>query len=388
VAAHAMAPRGSTTGEFEAAVIEDAQAGHRLAAVRPAIEIVHTLLRPALRGHDAGDQGAVDGVLCALDGTPTKKVVGGNVCVATSMAVAKAAAAARRLPLCRHLGAPDRPRLPTPMFNVIDGSKDADCGVTGVEFLLIPDARLSIGDALEMGVAVRAGARELAARRGWRGGDSPQGALALSLDCCEEGLELLSRAAEGSGYAPGTDFSLGLDLASSDYRDGSRYRFRWYRRPGAARAAPADGFPVDVLLETYADWVGRYPLSFVEDGFGETDEEAWRRLTARLGPRVRVAGDDLFASSAARIAGGARGGLATAALVKPNQVGTVSEALEAMRVARAAGMTVVVSQRSGENDDAVITHLAVAGEAAYLKAGGMSRMDRVMNFNELLRLAA
>jgi enolase len=376
--AWASAPRGSTTGDYEAALLEDASRSPGLACVEPALRVLAEEVRPALVGQSVEDQTAIDLILVELDGTTRKERLGGNVCVAVSMAAAAAGAGARGLPLHEHLSGGAGGRLPTPMFNILDGSRARGSGVGGIEFLLIPPRDTALDIALEMGSRVRSAARQRLAARGLTGGDSAQGALEALLATCEEGFDIVCEAAESCGYQPGENFWLGADLAAADYWAGSKYAFPWCKE--GEQEWPG-------LLPRYERWLRGYPMLYLEDAFSEHDPAPWIRLTASAGASRLIVGDDLFASSAARIRTGAEQHWANGTLVKPNQVGTVTEALEAMRIAADAQFCVVVSQRSGENETAFITHLAVAGAADYLKAGGMSRMDRIMKYNELLRMA-
>lgn len=369
-----LAPRGSTTGDFEAHVLEDAGRYPGLSAVEPALESVARWVRPALVGLDVTDQRAIDATLRGLDEDATLRTVGGNVTVAASMAAAWAGAACTGQPLYRHLGGRDPDTLPVPMFNIADGAVGSSTEYT--EFLLLPLVT-DPGQALDQGVRVRqALARRLRAQ-GHRCADSTQGGWSLDLGSCEATMEALVLAAGDCGMRPGEDFALGLDLSGAEFSRPGGYAFPWLPAPAG----------LVELIDRYAGWVDRFPLIFVEDPFAPEDAEAWRALVTRLGGRAAVVGDDLFASSADRIRAGVDAGLADGALVKPNQVGTVSEALDALAAGRAHRIQTVVSQRSGENGGALITHLAVAGQAAWLKAGGMSRMDRVAKYNELLRVA-
>jgi enolase len=370
----AIAPRGSSTGEYEATFLEEADAYPALAATRPALDSLERTVAPALVALGPTSQAEVDAALNALDGTPDKSRLGGNVCVAASMAFAKAAGGSS---VFRHLR-PDTPyALPTPMFNVVDGSRAEGSGVPHTEFLVVPADPHSQAAAVELAVRVRDAIRDERRRMGEPAGDSPQGALLLDLGSCEEGLELLLDAAASCGLVPGRDLGLGLDLAAADFFADGAYRFPWLA--GAAVDA-------DELAARYLRWVDDYSLVYLEDGFAPSDLPAWRNLCASAPSGTLVAGDDLFASSAERIAAAAQGGHANAAVVKPNQIGTVTEALEALERAADCGFKTVVSQRTGETDDAFLTHLAVAGRADFLKAGGPARIDRIAKFNELLRL--
>jgi len=374
----ALAPRGSTTGEHEAIVLEESAKLPALAAAAVAVDVIRVRVQPALTGIDGTDQGAVDAALLAIDPSPRKEALGGNVSIAVSMAAAKAGAASARLPLHRHLSGGEGENVPGPMFNIIDGATTPESAVTGIEFLLIPSRDLPPGTAMEMGVRVYGEARRALRGRRIAVGDSAQGAVEAELRDCEEGFDVVLAAADRSGFRAGVDFTLGVDLAAADYCDHGRYTFPW--------CTPQEQ-QWDRLLERYERWQRAYPLTYLEDAFGESDIPAWVELTRRAAATTEIIGDDLFASSPVRIAAGIEGRWAHGVLIKPNQIGTVTETLRSMRIAAQAGFATMVSQRSGENDDAFITHLAIAGGARLLKAGGMSRMDRIIKYNELLRLA-
>ncbi|MEL7059259.1 MAG: hypothetical protein AAGN46_04435 [Acidobacteriota bacterium] len=372
-----MAPRGSTTGRYEVIVLEDAAAAPGLAAVAPALAAFNTHVRPAVRGHDGTDQARLDALLDACDETERRSRVGGNVTVATSMALAFAGAASRGLPLHAHL-APEtaEPReLPGPLFNLLDGFPDPACNLCGAEFLVLFDRGAPLERALELGVRLRRIVGGLLRDAGHTPGSSAQGAWTVDLSEPEACFELLARALETCGVTLGEDVYLGIDLAGSDYADGG---FPWATLEQRQSSA--------ALGSRFRQWIDRYALTYLEDPFGEDEPDAWAEITAAVGSDALVVGDDLFASRPERVRRGGQRGLANAALIKPNQVGTVSATLRAMREAREAQMEVGVSQRSGENGDAFITGLAIAGGAGFLKAGGMSRMDRIEKYNELLRV--
>lgn len=375
--ARAFAQRGSSTGQFEARHLENGAAQPDLAAVNPALASVSELVRPALLGADVSDMRAVDDRLAGLDPTPTLERVGGNVVVATSMAAAELGALVTGRPVFRHL-APDQasPRLPQPAFNIIDGATSPGSKVAHHEFLLFPVAGTATAEAVAMAVRVRQAVRSALHARGADAGDSPQGALAVDLPDVPTGLGLVVDAAVECGYQPERDFFVGLDMAAADVFDGERYRFGW----------ASHGLVVDGLLEAYVDWFGRFPLRYVEDAFGEQRGADFAELRRRAPSGAIVAGDDLFASNPSRVIEGLAGSWADAVVLKPNQVGTTSALLAAAGQAADGGMEVLLSQRSGENDSALIVHLGVAAGAAYIKTGGPSRMDRVTKLNELLRL--
>lgn len=379
LAAAEAAPRGSTTGMFEAHVLEDEDQLPDLAAVAPALARVREEVGPALIGADVTDQRGIDAALHRLDGGEFFRRIGGNVSVAVSMAAARVGALATGRPLHRHLAevagcAADR--LPAPMFNIADGAVGSMTVYT--EFLLMPTTADPV-EALEQGARARIALVERLRANGVRCAESTQGGWSLDLGDCVRTLTEITAAVERTGLEPGRDFTLGLDLSGAEFFDeaAGRYTFPWLAAPVAA----------DELVDLYRTWTKALPLTFLEDAFAPQDEPAWRLLRDALGGSADVVGDDLFASSAARIVRGAKEGLADGALVKPNQTGTVTDALDALEAARVHGLRAVVSQRSGENAGTVITHLAVAGAADWLKAGGLGRMDRVAKYNELMRIA-
>src|SRR6266568_2907975 len=278
----AIAPRGSTVGQYEGVILEDMAAVPALSCVDTAVNMVRHEVRPVLMGLDATEQAAVDAALLALDCTPRKERVGANVCIAVSMAAAKAGARSRELPLYAHLQGGGRASLPAPMFNVFDGAADTHCAVAGIEFLLLPTTQLDTRAALEMAVRVRRAARTALSRTRRYVGDSSQGALVVDLPNCEEGLVLMQEAAIACGYEPRHHFHLGLDLAAADYVERGQYVFPW------ASDAEADW---RLLLQRYLGWQQRYPLRYIEDAYAETDDEPWRALCAASHPSVLIVGD-------------------------------------------------------------------------------------------------
>ncbi|MCS7480352.1 hypothetical protein ACFFQW_16505 [Umezawaea endophytica] len=377
--ARSMAQRGSSVGEFEPVQVEDEGAQPRLAAVDPALRVVADRVAPALAGVDAASVVEVDRVLRELDTTTARRSVGGNVTVATSMAAAKLGALQRGVPLHEHLrtfASAGTPTTPLPAFNIVDGGLGPSSRVPHIEFLLFPVTGQDLRDVVEVGVRVRDRVRALCHAAGYEGADSQQGAVSAPLRSCEEGLDLLAAALVGLGVADG--FKLGLDLAASDvWRDGA-YAFPWADEP----LTPA------AVAERYRKWIAAYGLVYVEDGFAATETADFAALTAEVGGEVMIAGDDLYASNRDRITEGARARWSNTVVVKPNQAGTVTESLTAAGAARAANSSLVVSQRSGENEDSFLSSLAIAVNAAYVKVGGPSRMDRIMKVNELIRVLA
>ncbi|MFC5428819.1 hypothetical protein ACFPTO_08390 [Paraburkholderia denitrificans] len=380
----AIAPRGSTTGDFEATFFEDARVSG-LDSARPAVASANALLPAALMGKDFATLREFDAALAQLDPSPQFNLLGGNVAIAASFAFAKGLAVSRGVPLHRVLSDTEVERFPLPMFNIIDGATIAGSGIGGVEFLLIPDRGINIELAIQMGIDIRNAARTLLARRNIVTGDSPQGALLLASADCEYPLATILEAAAEVGYKAGTDFTLGLDLAASDYYgENGCYTYPWPAL--GADNAIGRSQNLNALCDEYQRLIANFHLSFIEDGFAEVDTDGWCAFARQRG-QTRMIADDLCASSPARIEDAAREGLIQGVLIKPNQIGSLTGAMDALRVANAHGLLSIVSQRSGENDDDLITHLAIAGQADYLKFGGPARMDRIIKLNSLLKCA-
>lgn len=376
-AARAFAQRGSSTGKYEARHLERSDLQPSLAAVEPALANVHGLVREALLGADVRDQEEVDRRLSAIDSSATRASVGGNVLVATSTAAAELGARLSGIPVFQHLtNGRQALRLPQPTFNIIDGSLAPFSRVAHHEFLLFPAPGTATGAAVEMAVRVRNAVRVALYADGATAGDSPQGAVTAALPDVVTGLSLVTDAAIGCDYVAGRDFVLGLDMAAADVFDGERYRFDWSPSP----------LTTAELTETYAGWFDRFPLSYLEDGYAEECGRDFAELRRRTPQGAVIAGDDLFASNPERVTVGIKEDWADAVVLKPNQVGTVTGVLQAGQIASDGGMTVLLSQRSGENDTALIIHLGVATGATYIKCGGPSRLDRIIKLNELLRL--
>jgi enolase len=378
--ASALAPRGSTVGEFEPVQMEDSEAQPRLQATAPAVRAVVQRVAPALLGLNAVDQTEVDHQLDNLDSSLSRALIGGNVTIATSMAVAQLGARQQDLPLHEHLsrlfpGDQQAMAFPRPVFNLIDGGLSPTSRVPHIEFLLFLDDHVGVVEAIATGIRVYGRVRALCYQRGYEGACSQQGAISVPLRSCEEGLEILGEALAEENADPG--YRLGLDMAASDVWCDGMYSFAW-----------ADGpLDADILMSRYLNWLERYPICYIEDGFAASQVNDFAMLTSKVGASVMVAGDDLFASNVGRITDGATNRWANAAVVKPNQAGTVTDTVDAARAARDAGFSLVVSQRSGENEGAFISSLAIAVGARYVKVGGPSRMDRIAKINELIRVS-
>jgi len=374
----AAVPSGASTGAHEALELRDGdKARYRGAGVRRAVENVRGPLAGAIRGLDARDQAAVDRALVAADGTDLKSKLGANAILAASMAVARAAADHEHVPLYRWLGKDAATILPVPFMNVLNGGKHAEGGVDFQEFMLAPVGVKSFVEALRAGSECYFALHDLLKERGLSTGVGDEGGFAPALRRNDEAPELLLRAIERAGYRPGADVVLALDPATTELFAEARYDLS--RTTGEKLSS-------DELIELWASWCERYPIVSIEDGLAEDDWTGWRRLTERLGKKILLVGDDLFVTQKARLERGIREQVANAILIKLNQVGSVSETLETMEVARRAGYGSMVSHRSGETEDVFIADLAVATSAGRIKTGAPCRSERVAKYNQLLRI--
>jgi len=378
--ARALAPRGSSIGDFEPEQLEDEALQPRLAAVTPAVRMIAEKVEPALRGLDAVAQQEIDRRLNELDTSPRRSTIGGNVTIATSMAVAELGARQQDLALHDHLRrlyrseAPED-RGPLAALNLIDGGLSPASTVPHIEFLLFPRDEVDLADGIATGICVHARVRALCHERGYEGATSQQGAISVPLRSCEEGLDIVHEALRREGAE--SDYRIGVDMAASDVRKNGSYLFRWSDGP----------LSTEDLMAQYLGWLEKYPLCYIEDAFSATRTDEFTALMNAVSGEVMIAGDDLFASSPDRIAQGVAGGWANTAVIKPNQAGTVTDTMASAAVARGGGFSVVVSQRSGENGNAFISSLAIAAGARYIKVGGPNRMDRIAKINELIRVA-
>ena len=374
----AAVPSGASTGEHEAHELRDGDpTRYRGKGVLQAIENVNERIAPELVGEDARDQALIDRTLIDLDGTPTKTNLGANAILGVSLACADAAAQAVDLPLFRYLGGANAKVLPVPQMNVINGGKHADNNVDLQEFMLVPHGFPRFSEALRAGVEVFHALRDVLKGRKLNTGVGDEGGFAPDLDSNEAALQLLVEAIAKAGYKPGDQVALALDAAASEfYKDG---RYVLEGEGGRTLAAKE-------LVDLYAGWVARYPIVSIEDGFAEDDWDGWKLCTQKLGAQIQIVGDDIFVTNAARLARGIEQRAANAILIKLNQIGTVTETLDTMEMARTAGFANVVSHRSGETEDTAIADLAVATNAGQIKTGSASRTDRVAKYNQLLRI--
>ncbi|OJX71287.1 MAG: phosphopyruvate hydratase [Micrococcales bacterium 73-13] len=373
--ARAAVPSGASTGAFEATELRDGDAGrYGGKGVRKAVEHVLDELGPAVEDLDAADQRLVDAALVEADGTENKSRLGANAILGVSLAVAKAAADSADLPLFRYLGGPNAHVLPVPLLNVINGGAHADTSVDIQEFFLVPLGAESFSEGLRWGVETYHALKGKLKAAGLATGLGDEGGFAPELPSNRAALDFLLEAIESAGYAPGRDIALGLDVASTEfYRDGA-YAFEGQRRSAAEMTA------------YYAGLVADYPLVTIEDPLAEDDWAGYEALTAELGSKLQIVGDDLFVTNPKRLAEGIARGVANSILVKVNQIGTLTETLDAVELAQRSGYTAILSHRSGETEDTTIADLAVAVDGGQIKTGAPARSDRVAKYNQLLRI--
>ncbi|UCE83324.1 MAG: phosphopyruvate hydratase [Deltaproteobacteria bacterium] len=374
----AAVPSGASTGIREALELRDDDPDRYLGkGVTRAVANVNETLGPALLGLDAFEQGALDRYMIEMDGTENKGNLGANAILGISMAVAKAAAAECGLSLFRYLGGISARILPVPMMNVINGGAHADNNVDIQEFMIVPLGAPSFSEALRMGTETFHHLKKVLKSRGHQTAVGDEGGFAPNLQSNEEAMDVLMEAIAQSGFRPGADIAIALDAAASEFYQDGRYLLAAEKEPEKAPEA---------LVDFYADWVNRYPIISLEDGMAEDDWQGWKLLTTRLGDRTQLVGDDLFVTNTKILARGIEEGVANSILIKLNQIGTVTETLEAIQMASAAGYSSVISHRSGETEDTTIADLAVATGVGQIKTGSLSRTDRLAKYNQLLRI--
>ena len=375
----AAAPSGASTGSREALELRDGDPRRYLGkGVTRAVSHVNGELARALVGREAQDQSGLDQLMISLDGTPTKARLGANAILAVSLALAKAAAASAGQALYRHLAAGRMARLPLPMMNIINGGAHADNNVDMQEFMVLPVGAPSFSEALRWGVEVFHALKGLLKARGLSTAVGDEGGFAPDLQSNEQALEIIMAAIAAAGFRPGADIALGLDVASSEFYAAGTYNL----------ASEGKRFSAEQFVDHLQDWVDSYPIVTIEDGMAEGDWEGWLLLTSRLGHRVQLVGDDLFVTNTEILREGIQRGAANAILVKPNQIGTLTETLAAIRMAEQAGYAAVVSHRSGETEDTTIADLSVCTAATQIKTGSLCRSDRMAKYNRLLLIEA
>jgi enolase len=375
----AAVPSGASTGEHEAAELRDGDPKrYGGKGVREAVRNVNEVLGPRLEGMDAADQIGVDSELMEADGTANKAKLGANAILAVSLAVARAAAEDVGYPLYRYLGGPMARVLPVPMMNILNGGAHAGNNVDVQEFMVVPIGADNFPDALRMGVEVFHSLKKVLAAKGLSTAVGDEGGFAPTLPSNEAALDVIMQAIEAAGYRPGHDIAIALDPAASEFYESGSYVFK--KGDGSRRSA-------EELVGLYGEWVDRYPIVSIEDGLAEDDWDGWSRLTEKLQERVQLVGDDLFVTNVDRLGKGIEQGIANAVLVKLNQIGTLTETLQCIELAKGSSYGVVISHRSGETEDTFIADLAVATGAGQIKTGSASRSDRTAKYNQLLRIA-
>jgi len=373
----AIVPSGASTGSHEAVELrddDDKRYGGK--GVLSAVENVNHRIGPELIGHEALEQRSIDRLLLDLDGTPNKRKLGANAILGCSLANAKAAGESLGLPLCRYLGGPNAHLLPTPFFNVVNGGAHADNNIDVQEFMVAPVGAASFNEALRWGAEVYHSLKRVLHERGLSTAVGDEGGFAPNLASNEEAIEALIAAIHGAGLTPGDEVAIGLDVAATElYREG-KYVFAGENRTLDSEA----------LAQRYGEWLDRYPIVSIEDPMSEDDWDGWARVTELLGDRVQIVGDDIFVTNPDRLGDGIARGVANAILIKVNQIGTLTETLDVVEMARNAGYASMISHRSGETEDATIADLAVATGVGQIKSGAPARSDRVAKYNQLLRI--
>ncbi|WP_022835137.1 phosphopyruvate hydratase [Salisaeta longa] len=376
----AAVPSGASTGAYEAVELRDGAADrYNGKGVTQAVANVNTTIADALVGHDVYDQAGLDAALIALDGTENKSALGANALLGVSLATAKAAAAVSGQPLYRYLGGATARRLPVPLMNILNGGRHADNSVDMQEFMIAPVGAPSFPEALRMGAEVFHKLKAVLGNKGYSTAVGDEGGFAPNLSSNEEAIERILEAIEQAGYTAGTDIYITLDPATAEMYDDGQYHF-WKSDPDNPRSS-------EDMVAYWADWVAQYPILSIEDAMDEDDWTGWRMLTDAIGDDVQLVGDDLFVTNVERLTRGIEEGCANSILIKPNQIGTLTETMDAIEQAHQNGFTSVVSHRSGETEDTTIADLAVAAGTGQIKTGSASRSDRVAKYNQLLRIA-
>ena len=373
----AAVPSGASTGTHEAVELRDGDKSvYGGKGVLKAVDAVNTEIYDALVGEESEEQIAIDNLLIDLDGTPNKSRLGGNAILGVSLAVAHAAADDNGLPLYRYVGGVFARTLPVPLMNVLNGGAHADNPLDFQEFMIVPVGAPSLSDAVRMGAEVFHALKKQLKDKGYATNVGDEGGFAPNLANADDSLGFIMKAIEAAGYKPGDDIALALDSASSEFFKGGLYKLE-----GEGKSLDAAG-----MVDFYADLCARYPIISIEDGMAEDDWAGWKLLTDRLGGKVQLVGDDLFVTNPKRLAEGIEKGVGNSILVKVNQIGTLTETLEAVEMAHRAGYTSILSHRSGETEDATIADLAVATNCGQIKTGSLSRSDRMAKYNQLIRI--
>ncbi len=376
----AAVPSGASTGEHEAVELRDNDKSRYLGkGTQKAVANINDKIAPAIQGMEAEEQSAVDRKMIDLDGSPNKGKLGANAILAVSMATARAAAESQQTPLYRYLGGVQANLLPVPMMNILNGGAHADNSVDPQEFMVAPYGAPNFSEALRMGAEVFHTLKGVLKKRGYSTAVGDEGGFAPNLKSNEEALEVVLEAITQAGYKPGEQIGIALDPAASEFYDKKSDKYV-FKKSDQSQRTP------EQMVEFWAGWVRQYPIISIEDGMAEDDWAGWKQLTETLGEKIQLVGDDLFVTNTERLAQGIEKGIANSILIKVNQIGTLTETLEAMQMAANAGYTAMVSHRSGETEDAFIADLAVATRAGQIKTGSASRTDRIAKYNQLLRI--
>jgi enolase len=375
----AAVPSGASTGAHEAMELRDGDKKRYLGkGVQKAVENVNTTLNTELHGALVTEQAMIDKAMIALDGTPNKGNLGANAILGVSLAVARAAAAEAGLPLYRYVGGVNASVLPVPLMNILNGGAHADNKVDVQEFMIMPVGAKYFAEGLRMGTEVFHQLKSVLKKKGLSTNVGDEGGFAPDLPSNEDALKLVMQAIEQAGYRPGEDIVLALDCASTEFYNAEKKRY--------TLESTGDSLTSEEMVAMWADWAKRYPIVSIEDGMSEDDWDGWKKLTEAIGGRVQLVGDDLFVTNTARLSEGIGKGIANSILVKVNQIGTLTETIEAVEMAHRAGFTSIMSHRSGETEDSTIADLAVALNCGMIKTGSASRSDRIAKYNQLLRI--
>mgnify|MGYP002778734258 FL=1 len=374
--ASAAVPSGASTGAHEAVELRDGGERYLGKAVQQAVKNVNETIAPALEGYDASNQAGLDKLMLGLDGTPNKGKLGANAILAVSLAAARATAATFDMPLYRYLGGNNARTLPVPMMNVINGGKHADNNVDMQEFMLAPVGFDTFSEALRAGVETFHHLKKVLSKKGYNTNVGDEGGFAPDLKSNKEAIEVILQAIEAAGYKAGEQIAIGLDPASTEFYKDGKYHLD----------AEKKKLTSDEMIEYWAEWAKNYPIISIEDGLAEDDWKSWAKMTKKMGAKCQLVGDDLFVTNVERLQRGIDSGVGNAILVKVNQIGTLTESMDAIELAKSHGYRNMISHRSGETEDSFIADLAVAVNAGQIKTGSASRSDRIAKYNRLLRI--
>jgi len=370
-------PSGASTGSYEAVELRDKDKDRYLGkGVQIAIENINDIISEDLEGEDALNQVAIDSLLCEIDGTPDKSKIGANAIIGTSLSVAKAAANALEIPLYKYIGGVNARILPVPFSNILNGGKHADNPIDVQEFMIVPVGVNSFSEALRRVVEVYQHLKKLLIKKGLNSSVGDEGGFTPNIASAPEALDIIMEAINQAGYKPERDISLAIDVAASELFENGKYNFKG---EGVIRSS-------EKLVEYYAQLVDRYPIVSIEDGMAENDWDGWKLLTESLGKKIQLIGDDIFVTNPERLKKGIDAGVGNSILIKVNQIGTLTETLNTIEMAKTAGYSIMISHRSGETEDTTITDIAVATNAGQIKTGAPCRTDRVAKYNQLLRI--